>query len=93
MSTEEIAIVELTLEQTLEMRYDEVVGTAIEEALDADPQFYRPFEKLKDQALTYEKEKCDAACVTAKLKNEKPNPKIDGTRRDIKREQAIRASA
>lgn len=88
---EEIAEVDLTLEQVLHMRFDEVVGPAIEEGLDNDPFFYRPFKDKSDADLQFEAEKCDAACVTAALKNEKPDPKIDGARRDINRERKIRS--
>lgn len=89
---EEIAIVELTLPQVLEMRLDEAVGPAIEEALDEDPQFYRPFEKKTEKELKFEGEKCDAACVIAKMKNETPDPQIEATRRDINREKRLRAT-
>ncbi len=90
-TNDEIAEVDLTLEQALHMRYDEVVGPAIEEGLDNDPFFYRPFKDKSDAELQFEAEKCDAACVTAALKNEKPDPKIDGARRDINRERKIRS--
>lgn len=90
-TNEEVAIVELTLPQLLEMRFDDAVGQAIEDALDNDPFYYRPYEKKPDKWLIEEIEKCDAACVTAKILNEKPDPKIDGKRRDIAREQKIRS--
>lgn len=89
-TNEEVAIVELTLAQALEMRLDEAVGPAIEEALDADPRFYRPFEKKTEEELQFESEKCDAACVIAKMKQEKPDPQIEATRRDINREKRLR---
>lgn len=92
-TTEEVAIVELTLEQVLEMRMDEVVGPAIEEGLDNDPEFYRPFKDKSEKDLQFEREKCDALCVAAALKNETPERKIDATRRDIKREQELRTNA
>lgn len=88
---DEIAEVDLTLEQALHMRYDEVVGPVIEESFDNDPFFYRPFKDKNDEELKFEAEKCDAARVTAALKNEKPDPKIDGARRDINRERKIRS--
>jgi hypothetical protein len=90
-TNEEVAIVELTLPQLLEMRYDDAVGQAIEDALNNDPFYYRPYEKKSDKWLVEEIKKCDAACVTAKILNEKPDPKIDGKRRDIAREQKIRS--
>ena len=88
---EETAEIELTLEQALEMRLDEAVGPAIEEALDRDPTFYRPFKDKSDADLTFEDEKCSAACVIAKMKNEAPDPQIEATRRDIVREKKLRA--
>lgn len=89
---EETAEIELTLEQALEMRLDEAVGPAIEEALDKDPTFYRPFEKKTAEELTFEDEKCSAACVIAKMKNEAPDPQIEATRRDVAREKKLRAA-
>ena len=91
-TNEEVAIVELTLAQVLEMRLDEAVGPAIEEGLDADPTFYRPFEKKTEAELQFESEKCDAACVIAKMKQEKPDPQIEATRRDINREKRLRTA-
>lgn len=88
---EEVATVEITEKQMLSMRYQEVVNEAIEEALDEQPYFYRPYEKHTDAQLDEELEKCTSDCVAAKLKNEKPEPQIEGRRRDINREKRIRS--
>lgn len=87
---EEIAVVEVTLEQMLSVRYEATVNEAIEEALDEQPYFYRPFQKKTDKQLEDILAECQAACVTAKLTNEKPDLKIDCKRRDAEREQKIR---